>query len=107
MIGKLDLIDDAEAGGTPEVAVEESDIWKVVGETLYYFNRSRGLQIFDLSDPSNPVMTGSVRLPAVGDQLYVMGSDTVLLLANSGGWNESEVIQIVTEDGVPAIENRL
>src|SRR5688572_11372338 len=30
--------------------VVESDIWKVVGDRLYFYNQLRGLQLFDLSD---------------------------------------------------------
>src|SRR5713226_2360920 len=38
------------AGNAPR-AVAESDIWKIRGQTLYFFNQYRGLQIIDLTDP--------------------------------------------------------
>ena len=51
--------------------VEESDIWKIVGNYLYFFNQRRGLQIIDLSNPLEPEIRGRHRLPASGEQMYV------------------------------------
>jgi len=54
--------------GTPV----ESDIWETYGTSVYYFNQLRGLQVIDLSNPSNPLLTATYRLPAVGQDLYVV-----------------------------------
>jgi hypothetical protein len=54
--------------GTPV----ESDIWETNGTSVYFFNQLRGLQVIDLSTPSNPVLTATYRLPAVGQDLYVV-----------------------------------
>lgn len=51
---------------------EESDIWKAEGSTVYFFNQLRGLQVIDLSDPAQPVLQASLRLPATGQDLYVL-----------------------------------
>ena len=51
--------------------VEESDIWKLIGNTLYFFNQRRGLQILDLSNPTEPEFISRYRLPASGEQMYV------------------------------------
>ncbi len=51
--------------------VEESDIWKLIGNTLYFFNQRRGLQILDLSNPTAPEFIARYRLPASGEQMYV------------------------------------
>ncbi|NCZ64679.1 MAG: hypothetical protein EBY62_13065, partial [Cellvibrionales bacterium] len=51
--------------------VEESDIWKLIGNTLYFFNQRRGLQILDLSNPTEPEFIARYRLPASGEQMYV------------------------------------
>ena len=48
--------------------VSESDIWKVRGNTLYYFNHYRGLQVIDLSNADAPVIRGVFPLPAAGEQ---------------------------------------
>lgn len=63
-------------------AVVESDLWQWRGDTLYFFNQLRGLQVFDLQDPANPVKQASLRMPAVGDQMYILDDEHVLLLAN-------------------------
>ncbi len=72
---------------------EEADIWKIDGNTVYFFNQLRGLQVLDLTDPADPRITASLRLPAVGQNLYLLpGSSearTVVLLterwSNQGG----------------------
>ena len=51
--------------------VEESDIWKIIGNTLYFFNQRRGLQILELSNPTAPKFITRYRLPASGEQMYV------------------------------------
>ena len=54
--------------GTPV----QADIWETLGTTAYFFNQLRGLQVIDISDPANPVLTASYRLPAVGQDLYIV-----------------------------------
>lgn len=63
-------------------AVQESDIWKWRDRTLYYFNTMRGLQVFDLSDREHPRRVAGLRLPAVGEDMYLVGTAHVALLAN-------------------------
>ena len=69
----------------------EADIWKVDGNTVYFFNQLRGLQVLDLTNPADPRITASLRLPAMGQDLYVLpgasGADrTVVLLTE--GWSQ-------------------
>ena len=69
--------DAAVAGEIPV----EADIWKTDGNTVYFFNQLRGLQILDVSNPADPRLTASLRLPAVGEDLYLLpGSGSVRLL---------------------------
>ncbi len=68
-------------GGQPD-QVQESDLWQWRGDTLYFFNQQRGLQVFDLSDRANPRKVATLRMPAVGDQMYLLDDEHVLLLAN-------------------------
>ena len=69
----------------PAAVVVESDIWQIVGDKIYFFNQYRGLQILDMSDPTAPVRTGSLRLPASGEQMFVLNADgsEVALLGRS------------------------
>lgn len=86
-----------------EREVAESDIWKLDGDTLYFFNQMRGLQVFDVSDPDAPVLSAALSAPAAGEQMYVVGDHAVLLLrGGSCAWwaEESEtVIGIVDVSG--------
>ncbi|MES2923066.1 MAG: beta-propeller domain-containing protein [Verrucomicrobiota bacterium] len=84
-------------------APEEADIWKVDGDTVYFFNQLRGLQVLDLADPADPRITASLRLPAVGQDLYLLpGSSkarTVVLLtegwSNHGGsWTRINLVKV-------------
>ncbi len=118
---------DATESGTPGAEISdgprevvESDIWRLRGHTLYFFNQYRGLQVLDLSDPDAPVVRGTLPLPAVGEQLYVVrdpqtGADRVVLLARNGcaGWGGGTDCQILIVDpaggaeAVPRILHRL
>jgi len=97
-----------------DVAVTESDIWKVVGNQLFFFNQYRGLQIFDISNPANPIRTGSLRLPASGEQFYVLNANASRLAliareASSDGLfqGNSAVFIFSVEAGVPSLIRKL
>ena len=61
--------------------VQESDIWKFSGNTLYFFNQQRGLQVIDVSRPASPVIRGVLPVVARGEQLYVLPASDA-----SGDW---------------------
>lgn len=65
--------------------VKESDIWKVQGDRLYFFNQSRGLQVIDISSPAEPELRGTLSLPASGEQMYILDNEYVVLLARLSG----------------------
>jgi hypothetical protein len=96
---------DPDAGG--ETAVE-SDIWKIVGTRLFFFNQYRGLQVFDMTDPTAPRRTGTLRLAASGEQLYALDPQAEHL-ALIGRSNSAEraglpalyLLRVV--DGVPSL----
>lgn len=66
--------DDAKLASptSTSASVEESDIWKADGSTVYFFNQLRGLQVLDLSDPANPTLMASYRLPSKGQEMYIV-----------------------------------
>jgi len=80
------------------VVLEEADIWKMEGHTVYFFNQLRGLQVLDLTRPSAPQLTASLRLPAVGQDLYVLPASqegrTVILLTQGGSWQSGQWTRI-------------
>jgi hypothetical protein len=85
---------------------EEADIWKIDGSTVYFFNQLRGLQVLDLSNPADPRLTASLRMPVLGQDLYVIreadGSRRLVLLTQS--WSsdgkQSTRISLVKFNGV-------
>ncbi len=104
----LDVVNDVAAEGEKrEAEIVESDIWKIRGPALYYFNQMRGLQVFDLSDPARPRLRWSLRMPAVGEQLYVPGDDEVILLTNPGWGREAEVVFAALTKSGPMIGKRV
>jgi hypothetical protein len=85
-----DAATDAEGGAE----VVESDIWKIADDRLYYFNQLRGLQIFDLPSEGKtaPEKIASLRMPGVGEQMYVLDDRYTLLLAAWHSWDQSEIV---------------
>lgn len=94
-------------------AVVESDIWKVEGRTIYFFNQQRGLQVIDVTDPDVPRVRGTLPLAVWGEQMYRLPADTgdgtvwLALLAQSGCDNNSEVILVAVRDGQPSLHGRV
>lgn len=87
-------------------APQESDIWKVEGDTIYYFNELRGLQVINAADPADPVVTSALRLPARGQDLYVLPQDAaagrpVALITNTrtSGATGTEILLARVADG--------
>jgi len=81
--------------------VEESDIWKWRGNTLYFFNQYRGLQVIDVADPNLPKRLASMRVPSGGEQLYLHpeADYAVLLTYNySTGKGETLIVEHTAED---------
>ena len=90
----------------------ESDIWKLDGDTLFFFNQYRGLQVFNVSVPDSPVVTGTYDLPGSGEQMYVINGTNVVLLARDncswyGSGNDSRVVLLQLRDGVPHLVKEL
>jgi hypothetical protein len=98
------MMQDSEVKAqVPTATPVEADIWKVEGNTVYFFNQLRGLQVLDLTNPADPRLTASLRLPAVGQDLYVLpgtqGDRTVVLLTQSssaGGdpWTRINLVKV-------------
>jgi hypothetical protein len=89
--------------------VVEADIWKIRGDTLFFFNQYRGLQVIDIRDPDAARVRGSLPLPAAGEDLYLLGDHHVVLLARDPcgqWWNgdaESRILLVNVEPDTPRI----
>ncbi|MFO1496787.1 MAG: beta-propeller domain-containing protein [Verrucomicrobiota bacterium] len=94
-------------GPTASRDVVESDIWQLDGDTLYFFNQYRGLQVIDVSNPDAPVLRGNLALPAAGEQMYLLPDHQVALLVRSGcSWTPemgSQVLIVAADGPGPAI----
>lgn len=96
------LIQEAAIPPAPGEEPVEADIWKIQGNTVYFFNQLRGLQVLDISKPADPRLIASLRLPAVGQDLYLLpggnaNEQTVVLLTRgtSERGEDSTRIQLV------------
>ena len=104
-------VDDSAKSSASSTPVE-ADIWKTDGTTVYFFNQLRGLQIIDLADPANPALVSTLRLPSVGQDLYILpasGRDlhALLLTRDSEDWSSTLVHLVRITDGKPSIVTSL
>ncbi len=106
--GDLSLLAGQGNGLPPVRAVVESDVWKISGNRLYYFNQYRGLQILDVSNPDSASLLGTVNFPAAGEQMYLLGNYVVLLARNDcDRAGNSELVVIDVAATTPAIVARV
>ena len=102
------VVAGAGDGNEASREVEESDIWRMDGDHLYFFNQFRGLQIIDVSDPDSPKVIGTLSLPASGEQMYVMEDGRVVLLVHDacnslGAGVGSRIVIVDATDNPPSI----
>ncbi|MFN0067736.1 MAG: beta-propeller domain-containing protein [Limisphaerales bacterium] len=88
--------------------VQESDIWRVHGDRLYFFNPHRGLQVMDISDTGAPDLLATLPLAGAGEQMYLLGGDHVVLLlrppCRAWGVEAESAVVIVDVRGDRAVE---
>lgn len=95
---------DTAAGGEAAREVVESDIWKIRGTTLYFFNQYRGLQVIDIADPDAAVVRGTLPLPAAGEDMYLVGASYAVLLARGGcSSGDSQVLVVEVASPTPTV----
>ncbi len=96
------------AVSSPTREVVESDIWKIDGDRLYFFNQLRGLQIIDISNADSPRLISTLEMPAAGEQMYLLDSEHVALLVRDtchyfSGDAESRIVIVKLADGSPSV----
>lgn len=62
--------------------IEEADIYKLVGNTLYIMNRYRGLQVVDISDLQNPELIGQASIFGWPQEMYVRGNTAYIVVTD-------------------------
>lgn len=90
---------DSVAPATQEKTVE-SDIWKTDGNLIYFFNQLRGLQVLDITDPASPKLNATLRMPAVGQDMYLLPAPAdsaerlVLLLTRDASYTHTDIVVV-------------
>jgi hypothetical protein len=72
----------AAAGGEGR-AIQEADIYKLVGSTLYVLNATHGLEIVDLTNLQSPKVVATVPTASTPRQIYVEGNTAYVLASNA------------------------
>lgn len=72
--------------------VQETDLYRLEGNRLYYLNAYRGLMVFDVTDPDQPALLG--RSPIFGDPVDMIVRNGVAIVV-VGDWFG------VMDDGTP------
>ena len=90
--------------GAPESrdgpVIEEADIWAWDQDTLYFYNQYRGLQVIDMSNPTQPDWQDYFRYPAKGEDLYSLGKGDVVLIGSGNYWQGQKLtLQFLNFDG--------
>ncbi len=90
-----------EDDGGGERAVEEGDIYRVLGAGyLLNLNSYRGLQIIDISDVSAPAITGQLQVSGSPVEMYVVGDRAVVLMNNwRGYYGQRDDIAVNVQEG--------
>lgn len=101
---------DAKTGSTTaQQQTVEADIWKTDGSVVYFFNQLRGLQVLDISEPSSPKLNALLRMPSVGQDMYLLpetegtSERLLVLLVRDANYTGTEVV-VVGVDGRVARE---
>lgn len=87
------------AGSSADAATpqtEESDIWKVSGTTIYFFNQLRGLQVIETANAAEPEIVSFLRMPAVGEDMYLLRDYRALLVRRD--WKNGGTTGVVLVD---------
>lgn len=72
----------ANARGGTARTVEEGDIYKLAGNTLYILNAYRGLQIVDVTDPDRPVLRGTSPIFGHPVEMYFRGGYAYVVVSD-------------------------
>ncbi len=113
-VGTITTVDVPSGTGTPTRSVVESDIWEIAGQTVFFFNQNRGLQVISITNLDQPVLTGTLPLLTYGSQMYLLpetdsSAPTWLSLLVSGSCNvaNNELLLVQVTNGTPQLANRI
>ena len=89
---KAEAAGTAASGGQDSAAVkvEEGDVARLVGTTLYVLNQCRGLQIVSIADPAKPVLQARVAMTGVPREMYIDGDEAIVALSQVAALDQKE-----------------
>ena len=88
------VADSSTKSASPQI--EESDIWKISGTKVYFFNQLRGLQVIETANSTEPEIVSFLRMPAVGEDMYLLGDYLALLVRRD--WKNGGTTGVVLVD---------
>ncbi|MEX0326423.1 MAG: beta-propeller domain-containing protein [Puniceicoccaceae bacterium] len=92
--------DSAANKRSEDPVIEEADIWAWEGNTLFFYNQYRGLQVIDMAVPEEPQWLDYFRYPAKGEDLYAVGDGRIILVGTGSYWSGDKVtLQFIDFDG--------
>jgi hypothetical protein len=74
----------ADVAGTsaPARSVQETDLYRLDGNRLFYLNAYRGLMVFDVTSPDQPKLLGRSAIFGTPVQMFVNGGIAVVVVAD-------------------------
>jgi len=81
--------DSAAAGTSTPRTVEETDLYRLDGDRLFYLNAYRGLMVFDVSDVDAPRLLGRSAIYGTPVEMIVHGGIASVVVADWYGTDES------------------
>lgn len=89
--------------------LQESDLYKVSGTTLFVQNPARGLTVVDVSNPDQPSLTHQLTtLTGSGGELYVKGPDLLAVFEESTlAPGSTEVAAVTSAAAAPSVTSRI
>jgi hypothetical protein len=73
----------ASSGSAAPRTVEETDLYRVDGNRLYYLNSYRGLMVFDITDVDHPKLLGRSAIFGDPQEMYIRNNVAVVVV---GDW---------------------
>jgi hypothetical protein len=70
------------SGSPAQRTIQEGDIYKLAGNTLYILNANRGLEIVDVTNVQSPKLVATVPTASSPRQIYVEGNTAYVLTSN-------------------------
>ncbi len=69
-------------GTTPTRTVQETDLYRVDGNRLYYLDSYRGLMVFDITNPDSPTLLGRSAIFGDPQEMFVQNGIAVIVVAD-------------------------